>query len=448
MFKRQIISELQCWAERPYRKSLVLRGARQVGKTTAVRMFGKEFDCFIELNLEQPDDRDIFIDGTNVQSLYNLILLRKSLHPQGKRVLLFIDEIQHSAQALLSLRYFYEKMPELYVIAAGSLLDVYLRTKRLEIPVGRVEYLWMYPCNFEEYLEAAGQGQLLDLMKDTQFPDWAQSFLRERFMDYALVGGMPEAIQVWLDTGKIMEVRRVLDGILQSYRDDAVKYAISTDQASVLRHLIETAPTQVTRLISFEHFGASDFRAQAVKNAFNLLEQASLVTLIHPFTSAIMPALPRLGKRPKLLFLDIGFVNAQAGIHDQYFTATGLHSIYKGVAMEHLVGQQLLSMASAHGFKLGTWVRNARSSSAEVDFVIIWRGRMIPIEVKAGKTGTLKSLLLFMEECDHDLAVRVYDGQTKWETLTTPSGKQFRLLNLNLGLNTQLISYLEPAIEV
>ena len=442
MFKRHIIDELRKWAESPYRKSLVLRGARQVGKTTAIRIFGQEFDCFIELNLETPADRDIFIDGTDVSSLYNLILLKKGVQTPGKRVLLFIDEIQHSPQALLSLRYFYEKMPELFVIAAGSLLDIYLKRNRLEIPVGRVEYMWMHPCNFDEYLHAAAQDQLLELLDTIPFPSWAYPVLREKLMEYAMVGGMPEVITVWLQTGNIMEVRRILGNLLQTSRDDAIKYAMTGDQATILGHLISTAPTQACKLISFEHFGESDFRAQTVKNALTLLEQASLLTLFYPYGNAVLPALPKLGRRPKLLFLDTGFVNYQANIHEQYFTTQGLNSIYKGVAMEHLVGQQLLSFAAASGFKLGTWVRSARSSSAEVDFVVIQDNRMIPIEVKAGKTGTLKSLMLFMEEADHDLAVRIHDGQTAWESVSTPSGKQFRLLNLNLGLCTRLIDYL------
>jgi predicted AAA+ superfamily ATPase len=410
-------------------------------------MFGSEFDCFIELNLEVPAERDIFIDGTDVDSLFNLILLKKGVHARGKRILLFIDEIQHSPQALLSLRYFYEKMPELYVIAAGSLLDVYLKRNRLEIPVGRVEYLWMHPCNFEEYLQAAGQDQVLELLGTIPFPDWAYPVLREKFLEYALVGGMPEVIRVWLATGNIMDVRRILGNLLQTYRDDAVKYAASGDQANVLGHLINTAPTQACKLISFEHFGESDFRSQTVKNAFTLLEQASLLQLLHPYGNAVLPSLPKLSKRPKLLFLDTGFVNLQANIHEQYFTNQGLNSIYKGVAMEHLVGQQLLSKAAGDGFELGTWNRSARNSSAEVDFVIIRGKRMIPIEVKAGKSGTLKSLLLFMEEADHDLAVRIYDGQTNWETLSTPSGKQFHLLNLHLGLCTGLNLYLDAFTE-
>ncbi len=445
MFKRQIISELRTWANSPFRKSLILRGARQVGKTTIVRMFGRDFDYFIELNLEQPEDRDIFTDGTDVSSLLNLILLKKGINAKGKRILLFIDEIQHSPQALLSLRYFYEKMPELYVIAAGSLLDVYLRRNRLEVPVGRVEYLWMYPCNFEEYLEAAGQVQLLELLDELPFPEWAYPVLRENFLSYAMIGGMPEVIRVWLKTGSIIEVRRVLGSLMQTYQDDAVKYAVNTDQASVLRHLISTAPTQACKLISFEHFGESDFRAQSVKNAFALLEQASLLSLLHPNTSTVLPSLPKLSKRPKLMFLDTGLINYLANTHEQFFSGQAPHSIYSGVVMEHLVGQQLMSIAFAHTFRLGTWVRNARGSSAEVDFVITIGDRMIPVEVKAGKTGTLRSLLLFMEETDHDLAVRIYDGLTKWESISTPSGKKFRLLNLNLGLCTRLIQYIKSS---
>lgn len=443
MFNRRILVELRSWAERPHRKSLILRGARQVGKTTAIRMFGKEFDHFIELNLEEPDNRAIFKDGTDVVSVFNLIMLKKGINPEGGRVLLFIDEIQHSPQALLSLRYFYERMPHLYVIAAGSLLDVYLRRDRLEVPVGRVEYLWMYPCNFEEFLEAAGQRQLLELVTTIPFPEWAQPALREQFVRYALVGGMPEAIIVWLQTENIMETRRVLSNILGTYRDDAVKYAASPEQSGIIRFLIGVAPSQATKQISFERFGGSAFRAQQVKTSFSLLELASLLTLLYPYTTGVLPALPKLGKKPKLQFLDTGFINLQANLHDEYFLSPGLHAIYKGVAMEHLVGQQLISTWSGPFTAPGFWVRDSRGSSAEVDYTVIWNGHLIPIEVKAGKTGTLRSLMLFMEEADHGLAVRIYDGPTRWESLKTPTGKPFNLLSLNLGLSTQLCSYLQ-----
>ncbi len=448
MFNRHIITEFQHWSESSHRKPLVLRGARQVGKTTAVRMFGKSFDTYIELNLEDTSDRSVFINGTDVQAIFNLILLQKDIRKIGKRILLFIDEIQYSPEALLSLRYFYERMPELNIIAAGSLLDVYIRRNRLEVSVGRVEYLWMYPCNFEEYLLAAGQDKLLSLMQEIPFPEYAYPVLREKFMEFALVSGMPEAIQIWLETHRITDVRRVLSSILQAYRDDAVKYAVTPEQANVLQHIMNTAYSEVCKQISFEGFGNSDFKSQSIKSAFLLLEQSSLIKLLYPYTSSVLPNLPKKTKRPKLLFLDTGFINMQANIQAEYFSSTNLNSIYKGIAMEHLVGQQLIAMQKKTGFELGFWVRNARNSSAEVDYVIIWNNLMIPIEVKSGKTGTLKSLLLFMDEAEHTTAIRIYDGITKWEKHKTPLGKEFNLLNLNLGLTTRVLNYISDELSL
>lgn len=447
MFHRLILSALKEWSEFKYRKPLVLRGARQVGKTTAVRMFGKNFDTYIELNLEDKADRDVFVSGTDVQTVFNLIIVTKKITQTGKRILLFIDEIQNSPEAMQSLRYFYEKMPELYVIAAGSLLDIYIRRNRLEIAVGRIEYLWMYPCTFDEFLVATGQDNLLALMNNIPFPDHAYNILRRAFSEFALIGGMPEVIQSWSESNNLADVRKVQDNIILSFTDDAVKYAATSDQANVLKHIFRVVYNEVCRQVTFEGFGKSDFKSQQIKNSVVLLEQASLLHLLYPYTSSDLPSIPKRSKRPKLLFLDTGFINMQANIQADYFTATNLNSIYKGIAMEHLVGQQLIAMSKKQGFELGFWVRNARGSSAEVDFVIIWKNMMIPVEVKSGKTGTLKSLMLFMDEAPHNLAVRIYDGKTSLEKHKTPSGKEFKLLNLNLGLTTKIIDYIGDSVN-
>lgn len=447
MFERQILSNLKAWSESPNRKSLILRGARQVGKTTAVRMFGQSFETYIELNLEDETDRSMFISGTDVRAVLNVITLRKGIKQFPGRILIFIDEIQNSPEAMLSLRYFYEKMPELYIIAAGSLLEVYITRNRLPVSPGRVEYMWMYPCTFEEYLIAANQDRLLETIKTIPFPEYANTVLRDHFMQYALVGGMPEAIQVWLNSKNVLKVQHVLTDILLSYKEDAVKYAISLKQADILKFIIDGSYSEVAKQITFERFGGSDYKSQSIKSAFSLLEQASLVSLIYPHTSTELPAIPKRSRRPKLMFLDTGFINLQANIQADYFTATNLNSIYKGIAMEHLVGQQMIAMSKSRGFGMGFWIRNARGSSAEVDYVIIYKGRMIPVEVKSGKTGTLKSLMLFMDEAPHNFAVRIYDGVTCLEQHKTPSGKAFQLLNLNLGLTTRLIDYLDQYLN-
>ncbi|MCB5261361.1 MAG: AAA family ATPase [Candidatus Cloacimonetes bacterium] len=443
MFYRQILADLQHWAKSDYRKVLMLRGARQVGKTTVVRMLAQDFDTFIELNLELPADKDVFANFSDITSLYNAILLHKGVKEHKGKILLFIDEVQNSSNALKSLRFFHEEMPELYVIAAGSLLEIYLYQQKLEISVGRIEYKWMYPLSFEEFLLASGADALFELVQKPPLPDYALASLREKFLQYALVGGMPEAVKIWTKENNIVPVQNCLANIHYSYQDDILKYAQSSDQASVLRHIFDTAYAKVGKQISFEGFGHSSFRSQAIKNAFELLTRSSFYTLLYPYTSSILPALPQKTRRPKLLIIDTGILNVQAGISAQYYLEESLNSVYKGQAMENLVGQQLIATASQRGFQLSFWKREARNSSAEVDYVIIYKGKMYPIEVKAGKTGSMKSLFLFMDEAPHDIAVRVHDGNLHWEELESSSGKKFHLLNLPLGLCTQICKYLD-----
>ena len=443
MFYRQILAELRHWAKSDYRKVLMLRGARQVGKTTAVRMFAQDFDTFIELNLELPADKDVFSSFSTITNLYNAILLHKNVKQHSGKVLLFIDEVQSSSNALKSLRFFHEEMPELYIIAAGSLLEIYLSQQKLEISVGRIEFKWMYPLNFEEFLLASGADALFDLMQKSTLPDYALSSLREYFQQYALVGGMPEAVRIWTKENNIVPVQNCLVNIHYSYQDDIIKYAQTSDQVSVLRHIFDTAYAEVGKQISFEGFGHSSFRSQSIKNAFELLTRSSFYTLLYPYTSSVLPAIPKKTRRPKLLMIDTGILNVQAGISAQYFMKESLNSVYKGQAMENLVGQQLIAIASRTGYQLSFWKREARNSIAEVDFVIIYQGKMYPIEVKAGKTGSMKSLFLFMDESPHDIAVRIHDGHLNWEELESSSGKKFHLLNLPLGLTTQICRYLD-----
>ncbi len=447
MFYRKVVSDMEAWSRSAYRKSLILRGVRQVGKTTAVRMFAEQFDTYIELNLEDEQDRELFITATDVVTLMNLIKLRKNISSTTGRVLLFIDEIQYSSNAMLSLRYFYERMPELFVIAAGSLLEAYLSKERMEVSVGRIEYLWVYPLDFDEYLQADHEAQLLDLMGSVPFPDYAEKYLHDQFNTFCTIGGMPEAVKVWIETQDIGKVRSVQSAIVQTYRDDVVKYTKSPDQSQVVLQIMHAAYFEIGRRITFEGFGQTSFKSLTVKNAFNLLSQVSLFHLLYPSTSWNIPLMPNMRKKPKLLAYDLGIVNYILGIQDKYYTEDSLHSIYKGNAMEQMVGQQLISMQNRHDFRLHFWVREARSSSAEVDFLISWQNRVIPIEVKAGKTGTMKSLFLFMQDSDSDIAVRLYDGKTKWERTACPNGKGFDLLHLNLGLLTRLFDHL-PSQEL
>lgn len=443
MYKRKIFSALREWSDSPYRKPLLLRGARQVGKTTAIRMFAESFDTFIELNLEFEGDRELFEKETDVDRLYNYILLSKGIAKPGERVLLFIDEIQNSAKAIHSLRYFYEQKPSLHVVAAGSLLEMYLTRSRIGLAVGRIENLWMHPMDFDEFLEAAGQTALLNAMKEIPCPDYVTKVARDWFLQYALIGGMPEVVKVYLETKDISIVRNILKNLLITYTDDMIKYAKNKEQAEIIRYVWEHIPLETGKQVSYNLFGGSSYKTHTIKNAMLLLEQSSLLKLIYPYTTYDLPSLPDKTKKPKLIILDTGLLNYMAGVQGEYFGIKNLNSIYKGIAMEHLVGQ-LLTANNISGFSaLSFWVRDKRGSSAEIDFVVGRKRQLIPIEVKAGSSGSLKSLMIFMNESSCELAIRIYDGDFSLQEISLESGKKFQLLNLPLPLTGMIHEYIE-----
>jgi len=443
MFKRKIDYALREWSDSPYRKPLLLRGARQVGKTTAVRMFSQSFDTFIELNLEHEGDRELFEKETDIARLYNYILLKKGITNAGKRVLLFIDEIQNSPKAIHSLRYFYEQKPSLHVIAAGSLLEMFLTRSRIGLAVGRIENLWMHPMDFAEFLEAAGQAALLSAMKEIPCPDYVCKVARDWFLQYALIGGMPEVVKIYLETNDISQVHNIIKNLLITYSDDMIKYAKNKEQAEIIRYVWEHIPLEVGKQVSFNLFGGSSYKTHTVKNAMLLLEQSSLVKLIYPYTTYELPSLPVKTKKPKLLMLDTGLLNYMAGVQEEYFGINNLNSIYKGIAMEHLVGQLLTANRKDSFLPLSFWVRDKRGSSAEMDYVISWKRQLIPLEVKAGSSGSLKSLMQFMHESSSNLAIRAYDGDFSIQEINLDSGKMFKLLNLPLPLVGMIHDYIE-----
>lgn len=443
MFKRRINAILLDWTKSSSRKPLLIRGARQVGKTTAIRMFSKHFEVYIELNLEHEEDRNLFESETDVKRLFNLILITRGIQDVSGRVLLFIDEIQHSDAAIASLRYFYEIMPELYVIAAGSLLEAYLYKSRIGLPVGRVSSLWMYPLDFEEFLVAAGQHSLLDSIHEIPFKAYLLPALKQWFRQYALIGGMPEVVGLYLETNDMSQVRRMQFDLISAYDDDIVKYAQTKSQAEAIRFVWKHLPMVVCKQISYSGFGASELRTETVRGALQVLQQCGLIHLIFPFTGYELPAVADQKKRPKLLMLDTGLLNYLAGVQAEYFGKSNLNSIYKGIAMEHLVGQGLITNTENDINPLSYWVRPKAGSSAEVDYVYRYGTSLIPIEVKAGKSGTLKSLQLFMENSPQDLAIRLYDGEPFMQELFRTNGRPYYLLSIPLALASRLSDYLE-----
>lgn len=440
MIDRKILNKLKLWKKRPGRKPLVLRGARQVGKTWAIRRFGEGFTNYIELNLELPEHQQLFGRELSVNDLWQAILLSQNVPLQEGPTLLFVDEIQHTPEAVAALRYFHEDLPHIHVIAAGSLLELRLGAKQISFPVGRVEFLYMYPLSFEEYLGAINQEPLLALLNEIPFPKYALHSAFDHFHRYTLVGGMPEVVSRFAHDEDVASLGPLYHALLQTYTEDAEKYAPKTSK--VIRHCIETAPFAAARRIKFEGFGDSNYKSKDIAEALRTLQQAMLLRLLYPTTSVQIPAQPNKKKAPRLQFLDTGLINHAVGLQGQFFEHSDLHAIHRGLLAEHIVGQAFLCASDMNTTPL-FWVRNKNQSTAEVDYVRQYQNYLVPIEVKAGKSGTLRSLHQFMERCDHAYAVRLSTRELSIVDAHTQSGKGFKLLNLPLFLASRIDAYLD-----
>ena len=443
MIKRKAETELKTWKESPHRKPLILRGARQVGKTTLVQEFSRNFRFFINLNLDLLEDLELFSSELDVTTLYQLICLRKSVKMDPAHSLLFIDEIQNSPLAIKMLRYFYEKLPQLAVIAAGSLLEVAVSDTKLSFPVGRVENLWIHPLSFAEYLGALKREDLLECYESVPINKALLVELKRQFKTYAMLGGMPEIVARYLENPDLLQINRVYESLSRSYLEDVEKYAVDTNLANAIRHVLNTAFAEAGKRITLEGFGNSGYRSQVMKEAFSLLERAQLLQLFYPVTSSQMPMLPNFRRKPRLQILDTGLLNYQLGIQEEYFLGDSINNVFKGNIIQHLVGQELKAQFFDSSPRFSFWVREKHQSSAEVDFVLPHRGRLIPIEVKSGSVGTLRSLIQFMQTSGHDLAVRIYEGDYSLETVALSSGETFRLLNLPLCQTGKIREYLD-----
>ena len=438
-FNRRILNELRNWKFSQNRKPLVLRGCRQVGKTTVIKKFAAEFDTFINLNLEIASDRRLFENDLGIRELFNMICFEKNISPRGE-TLLFIDEIQNSPEAVAKMRYFFEEMPEIFVISAGSLLEIMMDMHNISFPVGRVEYRYLFPLSFEEFLEATEENQALEYYRQTPPPEFAHNRLSELFRLYTFVGGMPEAVARYKETHDFTQVAAVYDNLFASFKDDVTKYAKNTAETNIIRHVIETAPAETGNRITFEKFGNSGFKSKEIGNALRTLERAMILYLRYPVTEFSLPFVPDLKLKPHLQFLDSGLLNHALGITGYFFKKEeSLSDIYNGKLAEQIVGQELLSRTNLKLEKPQFWVREKKQSNAEVDFLIVKNTDVIPVEVKSGKTGTLRSLHSYIENSDCNLAVRLYDGKYSVEEAVTPmKRKPYTLINLPLYLGARV----------
>lgn len=430
--KRFIEFHLKEWAAETGRKPLLLRGARQVGKTYAVRELGKQFDVFIEINLEvNPKAREIFTADLYPQRIVQEIayLTKQEIIP-GK-TLLFFDEVQAEPKAIQALRYFYEMMPELHVVAAGSLLDFAIES--VGIPVGRVEFLHMYPVSFLEFLSALGESILLKAIiqqpLDKPISTIAHDRLLQLIKEYLAIGGMPEAVRTWAEEKDALNVagriprglphtdsastskipRRLLRGssqcfkiqqtLINSYRQDFTKYA-KKSQIKYLNILLDNIPRQLGKKFRYSAI-PGEFRKRELSPCIDLLATAGVIHKVYDSAAQGLPLGAQIDPDSfKVILLDVALAQAILGLDiTEWLLSAEQPWVNKGEVVEAFIGQELLAYSRPiQKQQLYYWLRNERTAQAEVDYVTAIKQDVVPIEVKSGPGSTLKSMHLFLEK--------------------------------------------------
>ncbi|MBW6501109.1 MAG: AAA family ATPase [Bacteroidales bacterium] len=447
IFRRIVDKNLHDWRNSPNRKPLIIRGARQVGKTTTVNEFAKSYRYRILLNLEKPSDKVHFNNNTNAKSVLDSLFLSRNISITSiGDTLLFIDEIQESPKAIEMLRYLYEEFPGLNVIAAGSLLEFAMK-KVKSYPVGRVEYLYMHPMNFIEYLRAINHQEAIYQMEKMPVDSFAHSVLLGLYNQYAIIGGMPEVISNFIEYGSITVLPKIYESIWGSYINDVEKYAANETERKVIRHIMSTAHLYLDQRIRFQNFGQSNYRSREVGEAIRSLDDARIIQLIYPTTDIEPPVKPDLRKSPRLQFLDTGLINHELGIQPEMSSFADLNNAHKGAVIPHLINQELISLNTYSYKKPNFWVREKKQSSAEVDLVYSLSDKVIPIEIKSGSVGTLRSLHQFIDRVNHPYAVRIYAGKFEIVRTKTPGGKPYLLMNMPYYLGARIPEYLAYFVE-
>lgn len=408
---RSLETELNKWKDSPQRYPLLLRGARQVGKTYLIEHLGQSFESFEMVNFEaQPEAIACFESVKPAEIIQKLELLTKRpIRP--KKTLLFLDEIQICPQAIVALRYFKETLPDLHVIGAGSLLEFALVKGEFSFPVGRVQFIYLNPLSFQEFMLARGEKENLNLLEKSSpehpIPLSVHADLIHRTKEYFLVGGMPAAASNFMDNHSFLEQSRIQDLLLATYRADFNKYATEAEQ-KYLQILFDGIPYQVGGQFKYSSIDPH-IKSRELKGG---LEQLQMAGLIRPIVATSASGIPLAAQiKPnkfKLLFLDIGLVQRALQVDPELMMSNPLSQIHRGALAEQFVGQELIAYGDCfRQDNLYFWEREKHSSSAEVDYIMTIGQSIIPVEVKAGAQGHLKSLHQFMAEKKSALGIRI-----------------------------------------
>jgi predicted AAA+ superfamily ATPase len=412
-FKRKIDIHLLEWKNAESRKPLLLRGARQVGKSSAVRELGKSFDTFLEINFENKSNagaKRIFEKHSDPRLICDELSALYEVPITSGKTLLFLDEIQDCPDVLSSLRYFYEQMPELHIVAAGSLLEFALQ-KISSFAVGRLRSMYMYPFSFEEFLQAMGKNMLLEKLQSASpqkpLSEETHNKLKEIFLRFIVIGGMPEVVAIYASGGSLLDCQNALDELTETYFNDFAKYKHRVP-ATRLEEVFSAIIAQTGQKFTYAKTATSANQIQ-LKESIELLQMAGVVYAATHTSANGLPLAAETNRRyRKLMIFDTGIyqrflrLNLSTLLLDEH-----IEQINKGALAEMFVGTELVK---SHNNRLPAelyyWQREKEGSAAEVDYVIQQGQEIVPIEVKAGTKGAMQSMFLFLAEKKRQYGIR------------------------------------------
>jgi predicted AAA+ superfamily ATPase len=409
--KRRIDLRLLEWKMQPKRKPMVVRGARQVGKTFSIRVLGKSFKSFVEVNFEETDEVKAFFSGNlDPAGIIEKLSLYYKIPIIENESLLFFDEIQACPEAFRSLRFFYEKMPGLHVIAAGSLLEFAL-SRIASFGVGRIEYSYMYPLSFPEFLDATQEENLGKIIAVSGYGNPVHEVfhatLLERLKIYLILGGMPEAVRCYAESKNILECQKILDGLLTAFYDDFAKYKA---RLPVIRLKEVFKSTVLQAGTKFKYSRISGERATTYKECLDALVEAGLAYKVYHTSARGLPLGAQVDeKKFKVVFFDTGLFQRMLGLNLSEFIVSDFNGlINRGqIAETFSCCEMIANHRSDVKPEIYYWHRESRASNAEVDYVVSVQDRIIPIEVKAGTKGQMQSMMIFLEERGLENGVRI-----------------------------------------
>ncbi len=399
--KRIIGLFLSQWMHAKYRKPLLLRGARQVGKTHSVRQLSKLFDNYIEINFEKtPEAKTIFQDDLSAKKLLRNISLFTGQTIIPGKTLLFLDEIQEIPRAIIALRYFYEEIPELHIVGAGSLLEFAI--EEIGIPVGRIEFLYMHPMSFIEYLHAQNHQLLINEIRHhpshESINEAIHSKLIELFCEYLAIGGMPEVVQSWIADNDITQVTKIQQTLIDSYLQDIPKYSRKM-QVKYVEAIFSGVPALIGNHFKYTLIHG-EYRKRELAPALSLLIKAGLLhKVIHSNGNGIPLAAESNEDKFKVIFLDVALAQVLLGVIPNVWFLSGIETIMnRGALVEAAIGQELLAYAQPQmKAQLFYWQREQAASQAEIDYLLQQNRHVLPIEVKSNRGSTLKSMQIFLQ---------------------------------------------------